>query len=127
MAPRILLCCLVLLAGCGGEEPARDSGSAPATRLTVRMDPDGEGPEPAKQSRITCPGDPACRAVEKLRPADFEPVGNGVGCTAQFDGPETARVYGRLDGKAVAGTFARNNGCEIARWSTIAALVESAG
>ena len=56
MAPRILLCCLVLgLAGCG-EEAASDDGSAPGkpapvTELTVRVDPDGKGPEPAKQAR----------------------------------------------------------------------------
>ena len=127
MAPRILLCCLLLaLAGCGEEAgSSAPGGPEPVTELTVRMDPDGKGPEPSKQARITCPGDESCAAVEDLRPADFEPVGDGVGCTAQIDGPETARVHGRLDGKPVSGSFARNNGCEIARWSTIAPLVEA--
>jgi len=128
MAPRTLLCCLVLLGLCGcGAESARDEGSAPATRLTVRVDPDGKGPEPAAQSRVTCPGDPACAAVAKLRPADFEPVPGDVACTEQFGGPQTATVTGTLDGRDVDARFARTNGCEIARWEKVSAMLAEAG
>jgi hypothetical protein len=118
MAPRILLCCLVLLplAGCGaGEEsPARP----PATELTVRVDPDGDGPEAAKEARV--------RSAEGLRPADFEPVPDDVACTELFGGPETATVTGTLDGRELDARFARNNGCEIARWDKVAPLLEAA-
>jgi hypothetical protein len=131
MAPRTLLCCLALLAlaGCGGEEEA-GGGSAPdepaPTRLTVSVDPDGDGPEPAKNSRVTCGGgadDRACDAVAKLRPADFEPTPDDVACTEIFGGPQTATVSGTLDGTPVEGRFARHDGCEIARWDKLAALL----
>ena len=101
MAPRILLCCLVLgLAGCG-EEAASDDGSAPGkpapvTELTVRVDPDGKGPEPAKQAEIFCDAGgngQGCAAAAGLRPADFEPTPADVACTEQFGGPQTAKVY----------------------------------
>ena len=135
MAPRILLCCLALgLAGCG-EEAASDDGSAPGkpapvTELTVRVDPDGKGPEPAKQAEIFCDAGAngqGCAAAAGLRPADFEPTPADVACTEQFGGPQTAKVYGTLDREAIVGTFARNDGCEIARWDKLAALLEQAG
>ena len=45
MAPRILSCCLaaLALAGCGAEEEPSGPSGAPATELTVRVDPDGDG------------------------------------------------------------------------------------
>jgi hypothetical protein len=131
MAPRTLLCCLAVLAlaGCGGEEEA-GGGSAPddpaATQLTVSVDPDGDGPEPAKRSQVTCGGgqeDRACDAVATLRPADFEPTPDDVACTELYGGPQTAKVSGTLDGTPVEGRFARHDGCEIARWDKLSALL----
>ena len=142
MAPRTLLCCLaslvllLALAGCGGEEEAGGGGSSspgdpgPATELTVSVDPDGDGPEPAKRARVSCAeGDRArvCAAASKLRPADFEPAPDDVACTQLFGGPQTATVSGTLDGEAVEGRFARNDGCEIARWDKLAALLGEGG
>ena len=119
MAPRIVLCCLVL-AGCGAEDDAvAPADPTPATQLTVRVDPDGKGPEPAKQAEV--------RSARGLRQADLEPVPDDVACTEQFGGPETATISGRLDGREVAARFARNNGCEIARWEKVAPLLEAAG
>jgi hypothetical protein len=118
MAPRILLYCLAVLplAACGAEE---EHASAPATELTVRVDPDGDGPRPAKEARV--------RSAAGLRPADLEPVPDDVACTQQFGGPQTARVTGTLHGRRVDARFARNNGCEIARWEKAAPLLEAAG
>ena len=134
MAPRILLCCVLLsLAGCG-EESGRDGGSGPErsepeTRLTVRVDPDGKGPEPAKQARIACDAEgrgEGCAAAAGLRPADFEPTAAGIACTEQFGGPQTASVTGTFRGRPVDARFARHDGCEIARWDKLAALLERA-
>jgi hypothetical protein len=119
MAPRIVLCCLAL-AGCGAEDDApAPAGPAPTTQLTVRVDPDGRGPEPAKAAQV--------RSASGLRSADFEPVPDDVACTELFGGPETATISGTLDGRPVDARFARNNGCEIARWERVAPLLEAAG
>ena len=118
MAPRILSCCLVLLvpAGCGAEE---EPAAPPATQLTVRVDPDGDGPKPAKEARV--------QDAAGVQPADLEPVPDDVACTEQFGGPQTATILGTLDGRKVDARFARNNGCEIARWEKVAPLLEAAG
>jgi hypothetical protein len=139
MAPRTLLCCLVmlaLLAGCGGEEEAGDGSVTgqppPTTQLTVRVDPDGDGPEKAEQARISCGlesgerGSP-CAAAAQLRPAAFEPTPDDVACTELFGGPETATISGTLSGEQVEGRFSRQNGCEIARWEKVSALLAEAG
>ena len=119
MAPRTVLCCLALV-GCGAEDDAAaPSDPAPSTQLTVRVDPDGKGPEPAKEAHV--------RSARGLRPADFEPVPDDVACTELYGGPETATVSGTLDGRRIDGRFARNNGCEIARWEKVAPLLEAAG
>jgi len=120
MAPRILLCCLaaLALAGCGAEEQPSAPAKAPATQLTVRVDPDGDGPKPAKEAEVS--------DAAGLRPADLEPVPDDVACTEQFGGPETATITGTLGGREVDARFARNNGCEIARWEKASPLLEAA-
>ena len=134
MAPRILLCCVLLgLAACGeesGSDGIASGGSAPVTQLTVRVDPDGKGPEPARQARISCDADgrgEGCAAAAGLRPADFEPTAADVACTEQFGGAQTAKVSGSLEGERVEGSFSRHDGCEIARWDKLAAVLEQAG
>ena len=120
MVPRTLVCCLALLAlaGCGTEQDG-SARSTTSTQLTVRLDPDGKGPAKAKVARV--------RDAAGLRPADFEPVPDDVACTEQFGGPETATVSGTLNGRDVDARFARNNGCEIARWEKVSALLAEAG
>ena len=44
-------------------------------------------------------------------------------CTQIFGGPETATISGRVNGEPVDARFARNNGCEIARWDSVSALL----
>jgi hypothetical protein len=131
MAPRILLCCLAALwlAGCGSGD---DGGGAPGgagtpTQLTVRVDPDGDGPEPAEETRIRCGDDPGCAAAAKLRPADLEPTPDDMACTQQYGGPETAAITGTLRDREVDARFSRRDGCEIARWEKVAPLLETAG
>ena len=134
ITPRILLCCLALLAlaGCGAESGEGDGSApgndAPRTQLTIRVDRDGDGPEPAEQVQISCPGeDRACDAAEALRPADFEPPADDIACTEQFGGPQTATVSGTLARRQVDGRFSRQDGCAIARWDKVAPLLEAAG
>ncbi len=97
----------------------------------MRVDPDGKGPEPAKQARISCDADgkgQGCAAAAGLRPADFEPTAADIACTEQFGGPQTAKVSG--DARRASASRAaspRSDGCEIARWDKLAALLEQAG
>src|SRR5262245_57903021 len=107
MAPRTLLCCLaslallLTLAGCRGEQEGAPGGPAPVAQPAVGVDPDGKGPEQAKQARILCEqetgdrGSP-CAAAAELRPVDFEPTPADVACTELFGGPETATITGTL-------------------------------
>ena len=133
MAPRLLLLCALLLhAGCGGddEQTAAPPASA-ATELVVRLDPDGpQGAEPAKELRVTCGeggASAACRAAERLKPGDFGPVPDNVACTDIFGGPQTARVSGTLRGERVAASFSRTDGCEINRWDQLEGLLPPGG
>ena len=134
MSPWIVLCCAAALAaaGCGADERPAPSApaSAPPTQLTVRVDPDGDGPERAREARIACEAPPrgrACDAAAALRPADLEPVPPDTACTELFGGPQTATIAGTLEGRSVSARFARHDGCEIARWEKVAPLLEAAG
>lgn len=53
------------------------------------------------------------------------PAANQV-CSVDYDGPETATVLGTWRGKQVRAAFSRTNGCEIARWESIAPLLDPA-
>jgi len=120
----------LMLAGCGEEADVETPAATPApaaTELTVRVDPDGNDPRPAREAVVRCPGDAACEAVEALRPRDFAPVGRAVACTQLFGGPQVATVTGTLRGEPVDARFTRVNGCEISRWDAVAPLLEAAG
>src|SRR5687768_15772722 len=106
MAPRIVLCwaALLALAGCAADELV----AAPVVQLTVRVDPDGRGAEPAREAVVSCTKPHRtgpCAAAARLRPADFEPVPGDVACTELFGGPQTATVTGTLDGHRVDARF----------------------
>jgi hypothetical protein len=133
MAPRILVCCVLglALASCGeDEQEAAAPGGEPVAQLVVTVDPDGRGPEPAKETRLSC-GTPresaVCAEASALEPSDVEPVDPETACTQLFGGAETARLRGRVRGRAVDARFSRSNGCEIERWDNVAALLKAAG
>jgi hypothetical protein len=112
---RAVLAALLLLAGCGGDEEreARPAATPAATEVTVTVDPGGT-------RTIACPGDDRCRRLER---ADLSPTPGTVACTEIYGGDATARVRGRIAGKAVDARFSLVNGCEIARWEKLAWLL----
>jgi hypothetical protein len=127
----VLLLCL-LAAGCGGDDGDDERAAAPPSRagtaLVVRVDEDGaSGPEPQREAEVRCSAtdsSPPCAAAADLKPADFAPVPGDVACTQQYGGPETARVTGTLRGEPIDARFSREQGCEIARWDSVVAVLD---
>ncbi|WP_426005837.1 serine protease inhibitor [Paenarthrobacter sp. NyZ202] len=48
-------------------------------------------------------------------------------CTQQYGGPQVAVVHGVFRGRQVTSRFSRTDGCEIARWKSLAPLLGSIG
>ncbi len=63
----------------------------------------------------------ACAFLDGLaKPFSRKPT--GVMCTMIYSGPETARVTGSWRGRPVNAAFARNDGCQTARWNEYRSL-----
>ncbi|HKU29936.1 MAG TPA: serine protease inhibitor [Arthrobacter sp.] len=66
----------------------------------------------------------ALAAVERFGEEIFFPVPRPDRiCTQQYGGPQVAVVRGMFRGREVHSRFSRTDGCEIARWRTMAALL----
>lgn len=122
------------LAGCAssstvGSGPPPQSG---ATSLTITVD-GGPGSTPRAMTLACKPAsgthpDPeaACAALERL--ADpFAGTPPGQACTDLYGGPQRATVSGTYLGRAIQASFNRVDGCNIARWDSLAALLGSRG
>jgi hypothetical protein len=94
-----------------------DSGPGLSQTWTLRCDPVG-GSHPRRGK--------ACAFLEGLaRP--FAPLPPDLACTMVYGGPERARVTGHWHGRLVDVSFARTNGCEIARWQQYQVLLTPPG
>lgn len=129
-APAVLVAAALLFSACGSDEattPATGGGSDELANFVVTVDADGDGGEAAKELQVTCEAptdDDACGAAAGVSAADLaEPEGD-VACTQVFGGPETATIKGTLRGEPVDARFSRSDGCEIARWDKVKALLD---
>ncbi|MCR1162635.1 serine protease inhibitor [Paenarthrobacter sp. UW852] len=70
----------------------------------------------------------ALAAVEQFGEEIFfpEPRPDRI-CTQQYGGPQVAVVKGWFRGRKVHSHFSRTDGCEIARWKAVAALLGNTG
>ncbi|MFD4985978.1 SSI family serine proteinase inhibitor [Streptomyces sp. NPDC058372] len=57
----------------------------------------------------------------------FAPVPRDAMCTMQYGGDATARVEGSWRGRAVDASFARTDGCRIAKWDQLVPVLPSTG
>jgi hypothetical protein len=106
------------------------AGSTPVpTRLAVALYPQGLG-GPVQQYTLSC--GPAAGTVPKPAEAcrvllglehPFAPTPAGTTCTQIALGPNVAIVSGHVRGVPVYARLRVQNGCEIARWGRISAVV----
>ncbi|MEZ0163336.1 SSI family serine proteinase inhibitor [Kineococcus sp. LSe6-4] len=118
----------------GGSSSSAPSDGVPAASagdLTVVVD-DGAGEQ--RTWTLTCSADGttggdhpdaqnACAAVDAAK-APWAPVPKDMACTQIYGGPQTAVVTGTWRGEPVDARFARNDGCQIARWDRLAPLLQ---
>jgi hypothetical protein len=120
-----LLACLVILMGCGADEP-----SEPVSTLEISVQAN-EDAKP-RTGTLSCPGETAkdrdiCAALEVVAPAVFEPVPVDQACTAIYGGPRKATITGTYQDEPVSAVFTQENGCEIARWNQIKPVLKGLG
>lgn len=115
------------MAACGqsSTSPTDSDPSASTTSVTIKVRT-AEGAEPRTMTLACDPAggdhpqaEQACEALAATGPEVFEPLPRGKACTMIYGGPQTARVTGVVDGKAVDASFNRTNGCEIDRWERL--------
>ena len=131
--PVVLLLAAALAAGCGGSGGA--TTRAATTAVTISVWPKGQGKGPAVTAQLVC--DPvsgtlpdaqaACAvlASEAGRTA-LAPTPPDTACTELWGGPAEARIEGTIDGESVDARLSRANGCEIARWEALTAVLPPA-
>ncbi|MGA7206708.1 MAG: serine protease inhibitor [Specibacter sp.] len=116
------------------------AGAGPDTRIELTVHLTEAPGDPGRDFRLlavagvadpasTVP-DPAAAlaAVERFGEAIFFPLpGPPKICTQQYGGPQVAQVDGTFRGRAVHARFTRTDGCEIARWRTLAPLFGAPG
>ncbi len=90
---------------------AQDGASA--KHWTLHCNPTGGTHKSAKK---------ACTALLKVKDP-FKSSDPNMMCTEQYGGPESADVRGIWNGKKIRANFSKINGCEIARWQKVQALL----
>ncbi len=130
-APALLLAALVLV-GCGGTPAAREGTGDVTSRLTITVvdapgaaarvwtltcePPGGDHPQPAA----------ACAAIDAAG-NPFAPKPADMACTQIYGGPQTATITGTWRDEPVHAAYNRTDGCEIARWNKLSAVLGSGG
>jgi hypothetical protein len=124
----ILVAALLPLAACADAGPA-EAQQQPSTRLTVTFRADDRTPPTVWE--LTC--DPAggdhpepqaaCQALVDAGDP-FAPPPKDQICTEIYGGPERATVEGAWRSERVRADFSRTNGCEIARWDALRAVLQ---
>jgi hypothetical protein len=95
-----------------------DDGTGRTTTWTLTCDPaGGTHPDP----------DAACAVLAERGGSALPPKRKDVACTEVYGGPETATIRGTWQGRRVASSFSRTDGCEISRWDQLRGLLPPAG
>ena len=117
---------LLLVAGCGGG--SQDVAAPPATALVVEVR-DGSARQ-VDRLTLSCdppggshrdPG-PACADLAQQQ-QPFAELPPDAACTQVYGGPQTATVRGTYRGEPVTLDLSRTDGCRIAQWDRLGALL----
>ena len=127
-ASLLLSACAVASTGSGGAGPGPGSTTG-NTSLTV-IAAGGTGTAPTIWT-LTCdpPGGThpkaaaACRQLTSGRGDPFADTPKDMQCSMIYGGAQKAHVFGTFEGRHVDTTFGRTNGCEVARWQRVSALL----
>jgi hypothetical protein len=107
------------------------SAATGPTRLRIAVWPKGRAATHVHRYALTCapargtvphPAR-ACRLLRRLGTDAFAPTPPATVCTEIYGGRAQARVRGLVGGRAVDARFSLSNGCEIARWNRVRAVV----
>jgi hypothetical protein len=112
----VLLAALAILAGCGSD--GGGGSSEPRYDVTISYWPTGRSGE-ALSATLQCDPNGACDALLQNEDA-LAPVPGDVACTEIYGGPQLATI----SGPGVEASFSRENGCQIARWDALKAVLE---
>ena len=120
----VLLSCLAIVA-CGGAEDQR------GTSLTITLWPGGEAAGAPRTATLTCQPDggslpnpaAACAVLTGAGKPALAAVAADAMCTELYGGPEQARITGTLASEPVEARLSRTNGCELARWEALSAVL----
>ncbi len=124
-----------LLGGCatpaetGGGAQSSPSPTPGATELTITVT--ATPTAPVQTWTLSCApvagthpnAATACAFVSHGSADLLAPVPAGLACAQIFGGPAVATVKGTWQGKSVDARFARNDGCEVARWDALKPLI----
>lgn len=126
---------LLLLAACSDDDnEVTVSGERPAARIDLTI-VGGTDDDPASWThRLTCDADGASGEGITDPDAACEVVRSDAGraalfpatdrmCTQVYGGPEVAVISGDLEGQPVQASIRRNDGCGIADWQALQALL----
>jgi hypothetical protein len=117
-----------LAAACGSDDGT--AAAAPTAQLTVSVWPHGMGGGGMRRWTLRCgpvggthpTRTKACTRLAGLKDP-FRPVPRDAVCTEIYGGEQEALVTGTFRGRRVHARFNRINGCEIARWNRVGALL----
>jgi hypothetical protein len=125
---------VVVLAACASQGPdvlPASSAPAPSARASLTISVAAtQGATPRRWTLTCSPAGgthphPQTACATLGRAADpFAPVPPHIMCTMIFSGPQTASITGTWDGKRVSASYARDNGCQTARWDKLATVLD---
>lgn len=121
--------------GPGPAEPGRDGGGGRGVWAELSIEVDlGDGLGHIRRATLRCGGGaalatgyltglagPSCAELDARRQLLASP--GPEMCTQVYGGPEQASVRGELDGRVLEFSLGRSDGCGIAKWEALEALL----